>query len=87
MKQNRKNYETNNDQDDINGDPELGDPFADASGYDPANMPLIRDDHIWDFDNPEMDEELVREIQEQESRDYIDFLSDDLDIDQDERAA
>lgn len=85
MKRNRKNYETNSDQDDINNDPEVEDPFADASGYDPANEPFWGENDIWDLDDPSMDEELVREIQEQESRDYLDYLSEESD--EEERAA
>jgi hypothetical protein len=87
MKQNRKNYETNSFQSDINEDLEAEDPFADASGYDPANEPFLGEDDAWDFDDPTMDEELVREIQDQETRDYMDYLAEESDVDEDERAA
>lgn len=82
MQQNRKNYETNSYQDDINENPEAEDPFADASGYDPANEPFLRSDDAWDLDDPAMDEDLVREIHDQEHRDYMDYLAEDVDEDE-----
>lgn len=77
MEQDREDYETNTYQDDINEDPDATDPFADAAGYDPAAEPPLIEYENWDFDDPTMDEELVREIKEQEARDYIDFLAED----------
>lgn len=67
MEQDREDYETNTYQDDINEDPE--------------EEPLLAGDDTWDLDDPGMDEELVREIQEQEHRDYTDFLAEEVDED------